>query len=701
MIKRYLMVAFFTSLMWAQSTTHPQKSEAAKKPAQTPAGKKAESETAGSPKEPKSTGFNINALDRTADPCNNFYQFACGSWMKNNPIPADQSRWSRFNELAERNRLVEREILEAAARGGSNRNAVDQKIGDFYGACMDEETINKAGLNPLKSWMDSINNIKTKQDVTTAVIAMHRTNGPGFFSFGSGQDFKNSSEVIAQFDQGGLGLPNKEYYTRTDPKSVSLREKYVQHVANMFKLAGEDESRAAADAKAVMEIEQILAQGSYTPVERRNPEKVYHRMPEADFQKLAPDFDFARYMVGIGAPKVNSLNVGVPEFAKAMQQIIQARSLADIQTYLRWHAIHEAAPLLPTKFVDENFNFYGKTLSGQEKLQDRWKRCTRMTDNSLGEALGIAYVQKTFPPDAKQRMLKLVQNLEKSLGADIRSLDWMSPATKQQAIAKLTAIANKIGYPEKWRDYSSVHIAKGDAWGNSQRAGEFELHRQLDKIGKPVDKMEWLMTPPTVNAYYDPQMNNINFPAGILQPPFFDNAIDDAVNYGGIGAVIGHELTHGFDDQGSQFDAQGNLRDWWTAADKAAFKQRTQCVVDEYSGFKVDDINVNGKLTLGENAADNGGLRIAYMALMEALKQSKDPGKIDGFTPEQRIFLGWGQVWCENQKPEAARLQVQSDPHSPGSYRVNGTVQNMEQFRQAWACKAGTPMAPEKTCRVW
>jgi putative endopeptidase len=351
--------------------------------------------------------------------------------------------------------------------------------------------------------------------------------------------------------------------------------------------------------------------------------------------------------------------------------------------------------------VNEHFNFYGKTLSGQQQLQDRWKRCTRLTDNNLGEALGIAYVQKTFPPDAKQRMLKLVQNLETSLGADIKSLDWMTPTTKQQAIAKLNAIANKIGYPEKWRDYSSVKIVRGDAWGNAQRAGEFELHRQLNKIGKPVDKKEWGMTPPTVNAYYDPQMNNINFPAGILQPPFFDNAIDDAVNYGGIGAVIGHELTHGFDDEGSQFDPQGNLRDWWTPEDKAAFKQRTQCIVDEYSGFKVEDLNVNGKLTLGENAADNGGLRIAFMALMDDLKQTKPPAKIDGYTPEQRIFLGWGQVWCENKSPQSARLQVQADPHSPGMYRVNGTVQNMEQFRAAWGCKVGQPMAPEKTCRVW
>ena len=671
----------------------------ADKPAQS--GKKAKKAEAMKMKESEKTpGFDVKAMDKTADPCNDFYQYACGTWMKNNPVPPDQSTWGRFNELAERNQMILRGILEKDAKG-SDRNEDQQKIGDYYGACMDEATIDKKGIAPLKPELDAIDDMKSKDDLVNAVIALHQVDAPAFFNFGSGQDFKDSTSVIAQVDQGGMGLPNKDYYTKTDAKSVELRAKYVQHITNMFKLMGEPAEKAATDAKTVFDIENELAAGALTPVQRRDPASVYHKITADELQQKVPSFSFAKYFQGMDTPPVKDLNLAVPTYLDAMNKVITERPLADIQTYLRWQAVRDAAPFLSKDFVEENFDFYEKTLRGAKELRPRWKRCVQFTDNALGFALGKEYVEKTFGAEGKQRTLQMVHNLEAALHDDIQGLDWMTPTTKKKALEKLAAIANKIGYPDKWRDYSSVKITPDDALANARAASEFEVHRQLNKIGKPVDKSEWFMTPPTVNAYYDPQMNNINFPAGILQPPFYDNAMDDAVNYGGIGAVIGHELTHGFDDEGSQFDAEGNFSDWWTPEDKKAFEERTTCVANEYSNFVVtDDVHINGRLTLGENTADNGGLRIAYMALQQALK-GKSQKKIDGFTPDQRIFLGWGQIWCQNQTPEAARFRAQVDPHSAGRYRVIGVIQNMDEFRKAFACKAGTPMAPVKNCRVW
>jgi putative endopeptidase len=659
------------------------------------------------PEQPKQIpSFDPEGLDRGVDPCVNFYQFSCGNWMKNNPIPPDQSSWGRFNELAERNRLLMRNMLEDAAKL-TNRTPNQQKIGDYYASCMDEAAINQKGVAILTPEFDRIAALESKDQLPALLAHLHRDGIGALFDVGSGPDFKNAKQVIGQADQGGLSLPDRDYYLKTDPKSVELQKAYVQHVTNMFKLLGDSPEKASAEATVVMNIETALAKGSMDRVSRREPTNIYHKMTETEWQSLTPSISFAKYLTDAGAPPMASLNVVAPDFFKALNAELKDVSLDDLKTYLRWHVVHMAAATntLPSTFVDENFNFYGKTLRGAKELQARWKRCVSAVNGDLGEALGQVYVEKEFPPEAKERTLKMVHALEEALRQDITALPWMTEATKKQALIKLDAIQNKIGYPNKWRDYGTLKIIRGDALGNSLRSNEFEFQRQLNKIGKPRDTQEWEMTPPTVNAYYDPTENDINFPAGILQPPFYDFKADDGLNFGGIGAVIGHELTHGFDDQGRQFDKDGNLKDWWTPEDAKAFEKRAQCLVDEYSSFvAVDDVHLNGKLTLGENTADNGGLRIADMALQSAMteKPSEKAEKIDGFTEEQRLFLGWGQIWCENQTDQIARLYATTDPHSPGKYRVNGVVRNMPEFQRAWGCKAGAPMTPPpNACRVW
>jgi putative endopeptidase len=648
-----------------------------------------------------SPGFSTGNMDMTANPCLDFYQYACGTWMVDNPIPPDQSIWRASSQVTEKNQNVLRGILEKAAVPDASRSAVEQRIGDFYASCLDASTIDKLGTKPLDPELKRIEAIRSKDQIPETLVRLHLLGVGAFFSFVSSPDAKKSTQVIADVDQGGLGLPDRDYYLKEDSKSVKLREQYVAHVQKMLELAGESPAQAAAGAQAVLRLETELAKASLDRVTRRDPDRTYHKMSVQALAALSPDFAWPKYFAGLATPAFSDLNVGVPEFFKTLDTVLTGTSLPDIKTYLRWHLLHAEAPLLAGAFVDENFHYFGQTLTGTKELQARWKRCVETTDGDLGFALGQKYVEQNFPPEAKARVLSMVQEIEKMLGADIQSLDWMTPATKAEAVIKLRGITNKIGYPDQWRDYSSVNIVRGDAVGNDERATEFEVHRQLNKIGQTVDRGEWNMTPPTVNAYYSPLQNNINFPAGILQPPYFDLHKDPAVNYGAIGSVMGHEMTHGFDDQGRHFDADGNLRDWWTPEDAQEFEKRAECFIKEYSAFfPVDDVHLNGKLTLGENTADNGGVRLAFRALMQSLDGKPQP-KIDGFTPQQRFFLAYGQVWCQNIRPEAARLRAQVDPHSPGRDRVNGVLGNMPEFREAFACREGQAMVHAPACRVW
>jgi putative endopeptidase len=643
--------------------------------------------------------LDVLSMDRSVDPCVDFYAYSCGGWVKANPIPPDQSSWSVYSKVQDENLAQLRGILDSTAAMTGERPPYLQKIGDYYASCIDEKTIEELGARPLKDSMDAIANLRSKNEFADVVARL--AHDSVLFDFRSDQDFKNSDEVIAEADQGGLGLPDRDYYFKTDAKSEQLRNGYVAHVQKMFELLGHVPKVAAVEAKAVMRIETELARGSMTRVERRDPKGLYHRMAVVELERLSPNFGWASFLALVGRSDVRSLNVEVPGFFQKMSERIDKEDLPSWKAYLQWHVVHANARFLSSAFVNENFNFYGKTLQGREQLKPRWKRCVEDVDNDLGEALGQAYVEKYFSPDAKQKALTMVKEIEAAMQEDIQDLPWMSAETKKNALGKLHAVANKVGYPDRWRDYSRLEIKRGDEIGNVERAGRFEFMRQLNKIGKPVDRMEWGMTPPTVNAYYDPQKNDINFPAGILQPPLFDPSSDPAPNYGNTGGTIGHELTHGFDDEGRQFDATGNLRDWWTEADGKEFEQRASCISDQYSRYViVDEIKINGKLTLGEDVADLGGLILAYMAWKEDIRgQHLEP--IEGLTPEQRFFVGYGQSWCGSTRDETKRMRATIDPHSPEKYRTNGVVTNMLEFQEAFHCKTGAPMAPEKRCRVW
>jgi len=651
--------------------------------------------------------LDVSSMDKTVDPCVDFFTYSCGGWLKNNPIPADQAAWDAYGKLQEENRQVLRQILEAAAVPSPKRSADEQKIGDYYSSCMDESAIEKLGATPLKADLERIARLKSKADLPAELARLHPDDVGSFlgraplFSFGSDQDAKNSAEFIAEVDQGGIGLPDRDYYFKDDDKSQEIRKQYLAHVQKMLELVGDKPQEAAVEAQTVMRIETALAKASLTRVERRDPNKVYHKMTREELQALSPSFAWDRYFADIGLPGTRSLNVAVPDFVKGMDAVLKSEDLASWKVYLRWHLVHAQARYLSLAFVNEDFDFYDHILSGTKEIQPRWKRCVRAVDRQLGEALGKVYVEKTFSPETKQRALVMVQQIEAEMGNEIQHLPWMSPATKEQALIKLHAIANKIGYPDHWRDYSALKVVRGDALGNGERGAAFEFRRWLNKIGKPVDRGEWYMTPPTVNAYYSAQMNDINFPAGVLQPPLYDPRSDDAPNYGNTGGTVGHELTHAFDDEGRQFDAQGNLRDWWTAEDAKEFEQRASCTSDQYSQYViVDDIKINGKLTLGEDTADLGGLLLAYLAWQDETR-GKSLTPIDGFTPEQRFFIGYGQSWCSAERPEVQRLRATVDPHSPPRYRTNGVVSNMPEFQKAFSCKQGTPMVRENRCRVW
>ncbi|MGB7847531.1 MAG: M13 family metallopeptidase [Candidatus Acidiferrum sp.] len=648
-----------------------------------------------------SWGFSLTNLDRSCKPCDDFYEFAMGSWMKANPIPAEYPSWGTFTELRDNNLTAMHTILEAAAKSNSPAGSNQQKIGDFYTSCMDSAGIEAAGLKPIADDLASIDAISDRKSLDAAISRMQREGVGVLFRFNSGQDIKDSTRVIAQAGQGGLGMPDRDYYFREDEKSKQLRADYEQHVTKMFALAGDAQEKATTEAKNVMAIEMALAKASRTRVELRDPEKNYNLMSLPEIKALTPDWHWENYLRAVGAPAVEQVNIRQPEFFKEVNQELSSVSLPDWKIYLRWHLLHASAPGLPDRFVEENFDFYEKKLSGTKEILPRWKRCVQSTDRNLGEALGQVYVEKYFPPAAKARAKEMVNNLIAALRDDIPTLSWMGPETKKEAIGKLEAFNIKIGYTDKWRDYSKLTVDRGSYSANVRRSNEFEHIRQLSKIGKPVDRTEWGMTPPTVNAYYSSSMNEIVFPAGILQPPFYNPNADDAVNYGGIGAVIGHEISHGFDDQGSKFDGKGNLHEWWSPEDRKNFTERGDCVVKQFDGYEAEPgLHQNGKLVLGESIGDLGGLAIAYAAYERSI-DGKRPKDIDGFTPEQRFFLGWAQVWGTNQRAEAARLQTNTDPHPLARFRGNGPLSNMEAFAKAFGCKKGDAMVREQACKIW
>ena len=659
---------------------------------------------AGDPQNPVVSGFDFSSIDRSVSACQDFNQFANGGWIAKNPIPGAYSVWGRFTQLDEQNLNVLHDILEGLVKKNKLAPGNEQKIADFYSSCMDEPKIEAAGIKPLEPEMQRIAKISDLLSLEDEIANFHAHRIPAVFGFGASQDFKDSSQIIAQLVQGGLGLPDRDYYIATDAKSKATRAEYEKHVARTFQLLGDTPDQAAKEAATVMRIETKLAENSSTRIQRRNPEANYHPMTKDELIGLMPDFDWGRYFRNINLPEVGRVNVGQPDFFKAADKLLKATPIDDWKTYLRWHLVNAASNTLSSKFVEESFNFNGKYLQGTTEMLPRWRRCVASTDRSLGEALGQLYVAKTFTPQARARARAMVANLIAALKEDLTTLSWMSDDTRKKAIAKLEAYDRKIGYPDKWRDYEALQITRGPYYNNAVSAGEFDFKRNLGKIGKPVDKTEWGMTPPTVNAYYNPQFNEIVFPAGILQPPFYDPKADDAFNYGGIGAVIGHEMTHGFDDTGAKFDANGNLVMWWTPDDFKKFTDRTNCVVQQFDSFEVEPgLHEKGQLVVGESVADLGGLTVAYAAYQKSLQGKPRPKDINGFTPEQRFFLGWAQVWAQNIRPEAARLQAQTNPHPLGRFRVNGPLSNMPQFAAAFQCKAGDAMVrpPEKRCQIW
>ena len=647
--------------------------------------------------------FDLSSMNPSADPCTDFYKFACGSYAANHPIPADQGASDGFYTLFNVNTQQLSGILEKAQAAGASRSPDEQKIGDYYHACMDTSAIEARDLKPVQPILDEIDTM-TLRNMPGVVGRLERMGITVLFGFGEQQDFKQASKQIAVIDQGGLGLPEKDYYLRTGPKDIQLRKDYVAHVTKMLTFSGVPPQQALKQANDILAFETALARASQGVTERRDPDKVYHLVPVTDVSKYFPFGLWNQYLDAVHSPHITEINDASPDYLPAAVDLVKNADIATVRAYIKYLVLTATAPNLPARMDDENFNFYGKQLSGAEQQRARWKRCSSQVNDALGEALGKVYVEQYFAGDSKKKMLEMVADIEHAMDRDLDSLDWMSPETKVKAKEKLHLVANKIGYPDHWRDYSSLTVKPDEALGNSLRAAQFENDRQLGKIGKPVDPGEWGMTPPTVNAYYNPSMNDINFPAGILQPNFYDAKVDDAVNYGHIGGVIGHELTHGFDDQGKKFDGHGNLSDWWTPEDTRRFEAKTGCLVKEYGNFiAVDDVHVNGQLTLGENTADNGGLLLAYMAYLERAKKENVnlQAKVDGYTSPQRFYIAWAQNWCANDRPEAVRSQTLTNEHSPDQFRANGPIVNQPGFAGAFGCKVGSPMVPTNSCRVW
>jgi putative endopeptidase len=649
-------------------------------------------------------GFDLANLDRSVSPCDDFFKFATGGWIKSHPIPADHASWGTFVKLRDQNEDVLHQIIEEAAADKSAAPGSNwQKIGDFYASCMDTSAIEAAGVKPLEPELERIAAIQDAAGLQDEIARLQHDSVDAVFYFNSWPDRKDSTQVIANARQGGLGLPDRQYYLDGDDRSKGLRAAYLKHVANMFTLMGDYTATAAAEAKTILEIETSLAASSMTVVDRRDPEKTYHKMTLDELRDLTPDFDWQDYLKEIGAPPVDAVDVGQPDFFREVNSALVLIPLADWKIYLRWHLIHTLAPALPEKFVDENFDFYDRTLRGTKEILPRWRRCVEATDDQLGEALGQYYVQRNFPPEAKAKALAMVTNIRAALRDDLQTLDWMGPETRKQALIKLNAMDLKIGYPDKWRDYSAYQVTRGPYVENYLRGNNFERARDLAKIGKPVDRSEWHMTPPTVNAYYNPPMNEIVFPAGILQPPFFNAQADDAINYGAIGATIGHEMTHGFDDQGSKFDAQGNLKNWWTPEDLKNFQARGECIVKQFNGYEAEGLHENGELVEGESIADLGGITLSYRAFEKSLEGKPAPAAIDGFTPEQRLFLSFAQTWATSIRAEYARLQIKTNPHPLPQFRANGPLSNTPGFATAFGCKPDSPMvrAEGARCRIW
>ncbi|MEP6536696.1 MAG: M13 family metallopeptidase [Bryobacteraceae bacterium] len=652
---------------------------------------------------PYTPSLDLTSMDSAVDPCSDFYRYSCGNWVKRNPIPADQARWDVYSKLTDDNQRYLWGLLEQASLPRADRTAAAQKTGDYFKACMDERAIEIAGAKPLKKTLDEIAALRTLNDIPALLGRIHleAAGSDAMFGFGSNQDFADSTRIIAFVAAGGLGLPDRDYYVKDDAKSKETRARYLVHVQKIFELLGDTEPAAKSQAATVMEIETALAKSSLTRVERRDPHNLFHKFTRAQLTALTPSFRWAGYLSAVGLPALAEFNVTEPAFFKQLDGQLKTRSISDWKVYLRWHLAHEKAPYLSSPFVQENFEFYSKHLRGIEQLRPRWKRCVQYVDRDLGEALGQVFVKQTFGPDVKARAVAMTREIQKAMEADVKQLSWMGDETKKQALLKLHGMVDKIGYPNQWRDYSSLQIDAAEFAEDVGRAAAFESRRQLAKIGKPVNRGEWQMTPPTVNAYYDPQMNDINFPAGVLQPPLFDARMDDAPNYGDTGATIGHELTHGFDDEGRQFDAKGNLRDWWTKKDAAEFTKRATCISDQYSQYTIiDDIKINGKLTLGEDVADLGGTILAYMAWKNATANQR-LRPVDGLTPDQRFFVGMAQWACGSERPEQKRANAITNPHSPNEYRINGVVSNMPEFAAAFSCKVGQPMVRERVCRVW